>query len=68
MILRTNKLSKICHKNNIGSNKNQKLNDLKTVLWLNSFLESYRNSPEDMASINKWFKSTDWMNQVEEEK
>lgn len=45
-----------------------KLNDLKTVLWINSFLEAYRNSPDDLASINKWFKSTDWMNQVEEEK
>jgi polar amino acid transport system substrate-binding protein len=45
-----------------------KLNDLKTVQWLNSFLESYRNSPEDLASINKWFRSTDWMNQVEKKK
>lgn len=39
-------------------------NDLETVQWLNSFLESYRNSPKDLASIEKWFKSTDWMDNV----
>lgn len=39
-------------------------NDLKTVQWLNSFLYSYKNSPKDLSSIDKWFKSTDWMDSV----
>lgn len=41
-----------------------KLNDLEMVQWLNSFLYSYRNSPEDLASIEKWFNSTDWISTV----
>ncbi|WP_028776345.1 transporter substrate-binding domain-containing protein [Shimazuella kribbensis] len=45
-----------------------KSNDFKMIQWLNSFLYSYRNSPDDIASINKWFKSTDWMNQVDQKK
>lgn len=36
-------------------------NDLESVQWVNSFLQAYRNSPADLASIDKWFKSTDWM-------
>jgi polar amino acid transport system substrate-binding protein len=45
-----------------------RLNDLKTVQWLNSFLQSYINSPEEIASNRHWFKETNWMNQVEEKK
>jgi polar amino acid transport system substrate-binding protein len=45
-----------------------KLNDLNSVQWLNSFLESYHNSPADLASVNKWFKSKDWMDTVEPKK
>lgn len=41
-----------------------KLNDLEMVQWLNSFLYSYRNSPDDLASIEKWFNSTDWISTV----
>jgi len=39
-------------------------NDLETVQWLNAFLEGYRNSPRDLESIEKWFKSTDWMDTI----
>ena len=39
-------------------------NDLETVQWLNAFLEGYRNSPRDLESIDKWFKSTDWMETI----
>jgi polar amino acid transport system substrate-binding protein len=41
-----------------------KLNDVEMVMWLNSFLYSYRNSPDDLASIDKWFNSTDWIETV----
>lgn len=41
-------------------------NDLETVQWLNSFLQSYSNSPADLASIDKWFKSTEWMDTLAE--
>lgn len=44
------------------------LNDHATVQWLNSFLASYRNGPADQASINKWFKSNEWINNVPQEK
>ena len=43
------------------------LNDHATVQWLNSFLASYRNGPADQASIQKWFKSNDWINNVQQE-
>lgn len=42
------------------------LNDHATVQWLNSFLASYRNGPADQAAINKWFKSNEWINQVQQ--
>jgi polar amino acid transport system substrate-binding protein len=42
-----------------------KLNDLKTVQWLNSFLQFYINSPEELASRTKWFETSDWMDDVE---
>lgn len=41
-----------------------KLNDLATVQWLNSFLQFYINSPEELASREKWFNSKDWMDNV----
>jgi polar amino acid transport system substrate-binding protein len=41
-------------------------NDFATVLWLNSFLESWVDSTQDLASRDKWFESTDWMENVEE--
>lgn len=40
-------------------------NDLETVQWLNSFLASYLNSPEQIATYEKWFESSDWMDEVE---
>lgn len=39
-------------------------NDLETVQWVNSFLESYKGNPKELASVEKWFKSTDWMETV----
>jgi polar amino acid transport system substrate-binding protein len=45
-----------------------RLNDLNTVQWLNSFLQSYINSPDEIKSNNHWFKETNWVNQVEEKK
>ncbi len=42
-------------------------NDLETVQWLNSFLESYKGSPAELESFEKWFNSADWMNDVKEE-
>lgn len=44
------------------------LNDFATVQWLNSFLDSYKNSPEDKASVDKWFHSSDWRANVEPKK
>jgi len=43
------------------------LNDHATIQWLNSFLASYRNGPADQASIQKWFKSNEWINNVQQE-
>lgn len=40
-------------------------NDLETVQWLNSFLQSYIGSPSELASRDKWFASKDWMDNVE---
>ena len=40
-------------------------NDLESVQWINSFLQAYRNSPADLASIDKWFKSTEWMGSLD---
>jgi polar amino acid transport system substrate-binding protein len=44
------------------------LNDMETVLWLNSFVDAYKNSPDEKASMEKWFESTDWKSNVEENK
>lgn len=40
-------------------------NDLDTVQWLNSFIVSYKGSPDELASYEKWFKSISWMDQVQ---
>jgi polar amino acid transport system substrate-binding protein len=42
-------------------------NDLETIQWLNSFITSYKGSPAEIASYNKWFKSIDWMKTVKED-
>lgn len=39
-------------------------NDLETVYWLNAFLEGYKDSPKDLESVEKWFKSTDWIETI----
>jgi polar amino acid transport system substrate-binding protein len=44
------------------------LNDFATLQWLNTFLAAYKNSPEDKASIDKWFNSSDWRSNVEQKK
>lgn len=43
------------------------LNDHATIQWVNSFLASYRNGLSDQASIQKWFKSNEWINNVQQE-
>lgn len=46
-----------------------KHNDLETVQWLNSFLASYKDSPEELASREKWFENiNDWIDEVQESK
>ena len=42
-------------------------NDLETVQWLNSFLDSYKGSPAELESFSKWFENVDWMDEVESE-
>ncbi|WP_342431640.1 transporter substrate-binding domain-containing protein [Neobacillus sp. FSL H8-0543] len=42
-------------------------NDLETVQWLNSFLDSYKGSPAELESFSKWFENVDWMDEVEAE-
>lgn len=43
------------------------LNDHATIQWMNSFLASYRNGPADQAAIQKWFKSNEWINNVQQD-
>lgn len=43
------------------------LNDQATIQWVNSFLASYRNGLDDQISVNKWFKSSEWINQVQQQ-
>lgn len=45
-----------------------KLNDVKTQIWVNSFLASYKNSPADLASHKKWFETSEWLSDVEQKK
>ena len=42
-------------------------NDFETLQWLNSFLDSYIESPEELASRAKWFETSDWLNEVVED-
>jgi polar amino acid transport system substrate-binding protein len=44
-----------------------KKNDLESIQWLNSFITSYKGSPAELASYDKWFKSIDWMDQLDKE-
>jgi polar amino acid transport system substrate-binding protein len=41
-------------------------NDLESVQWLNSFLESYIESPAELESREKWFENGDWIDDVEQ--
>jgi polar amino acid transport system substrate-binding protein len=41
-------------------------NDLESVQWINSFLESYIESPAELESREKWFENGDWINDVEQ--
>lgn len=43
-----------------------KKNDFETIQWLNSFLDSYVESPGELSSRHKWFESGDWLNEVVE--
>lgn len=40
--------------------------DLQTVQWLNSFLYEYIGSAEELASKEKWFKTYDWIDDVQQ--
>ncbi|KAF0194190.1 MAG: Amino acid ABC transporter substrate-binding protein [Bacillota bacterium] len=42
-----------------------KHNDFSTVQWLNSFLQAYIDSPDELASRDMWFNSKDWMDNVD---
>lgn len=42
-------------------------NDFDTIQWVNSFLDSYLGSPTELASRNKWFETSDWLNEVVDE-
>lgn len=44
-----------------------KKNDFETVQWVNSFLNSYIESPAELASRHKWFETSDWLSEVVEE-
>ena len=42
-------------------------NDIDTIQWVNSFLNSYLGSPSELASRNKWFETSDWLSEVVDE-
>ncbi len=44
-----------------------KKNDFETLQWLNSFLDSYIESPQELSSRAKWFETSDWLNEVVED-
>lgn len=44
-----------------------KKNDFETIQWLNSFLHSYIDSPEELESRNHWFEESDWLTKVTED-
>ncbi len=41
-----------------------KHDDLKTVQWLNSFLYSYIDGPDELKSRNYWFESDEWYKNI----
>lgn len=43
-----------------------KKNDFETLQWLNSFLFSYIDSPEEIQSRTQWFEESDWLTKVKE--
>ncbi|RFU64531.1 ABC transporter substrate-binding protein [Peribacillus saganii] len=42
--------------------------DLRSIQWINSFLESYIGSPKELESREKWFENADWLDKVETKK
>lgn len=44
-----------------------KKNDFETLQWINSFLDSYVDSPQELASRAEWFETGDWLNKVVED-
>ncbi|MFJ5769589.1 transporter substrate-binding domain-containing protein [Psychrobacillus sp. NPDC093180] len=42
-------------------------NDIDTIQWVNSFLDSYLGSPAELTSREKWFETSDWLSEVVEE-
>ncbi|WP_342513328.1 transporter substrate-binding domain-containing protein [Sporosarcina sp. FSL K6-1522] len=44
-----------------------KKNDFETLQWINSFLDSYIDSPQELASRAEWFETGDWLNKVVED-
>ncbi|GAA4200438.1 transporter substrate-binding domain-containing protein [Actinocatenispora rupis] len=45
-----------------------KHNDVASVQWVNSFLDSYLDSGDEKASRQKWFDSVAWFDQVQKQK
>lgn len=43
-----------------------RLNDFAMIQWVNSFLQHYIGSVDEMASRNKWFESSDWMEEMKQ--
>lgn len=43
-----------------------KKNDFETLQWLNSFLQSYIDSPAELESRKHWFEESDWLQKVQE--
>jgi polar amino acid transport system substrate-binding protein len=41
-----------------------RLNDFAFIQWLNSFLFHYLGSPQELESREKWFNSTEWMQEM----
>lgn len=40
-------------------------NDFAMINWVNSFLYGYIGGAKDLESVNKWFHSTDWMEEIQ---
>jgi polar amino acid transport system substrate-binding protein len=36
------------------------------IQWVNSFLQQYIGSVDEMASRTKWFESSDWMEEMKQ--